>query len=61
LREIFLEKRLDETAHEVRDSLEVLVNLVYLIRHSLADEAKAMNYLDMAVTQLHRLDDLSGI
>jgi hypothetical protein len=50
--------RPDTTSNDVCNSLEVLNNLVYLTRHSLTDEAQAVNYLDMAVVQLRRLSDL---
>jgi hypothetical protein len=48
----------DGTGNDVCNSLEVLTNLVYLTRHSLTDEALAVNYLDMAEVQLRRLNDL---
>jgi hypothetical protein len=50
--------RPDPPSNDVCNSLEVLTNLVYLTRHSLAEEEKAVFYLDMAVTQLRRLTDL---
>jgi hypothetical protein len=34
--------------HDVRNSLEAIANLVYLIRHSLHDPAAAIAYVDLA-------------
>ena len=48
----------DDRGNDVCNSLEVLNNLVYLTRHSLANETVAVNYLNMAEAQLRRLNDL---
>jgi hypothetical protein len=40
---------------EVRNSLEVLCNLVYLARHGVSDSAQVLVYLQMADEELSRL------
>jgi hypothetical protein len=38
--------------HDVRNSLEAIANLIYLIRHSLHDPAATIAYVDLADERL---------
>jgi hypothetical protein len=45
--------------HEAGDSLEVITNLHYLIRHTCDDPAKVLEYLEEAETQALRLLEIN--
>jgi hypothetical protein len=38
--------------HDIRNSLEAISNLIYLIRHSLHDPAKTLSYVELAEERL---------
>jgi hypothetical protein len=42
---------------DVRNSIEVLNNLVYLTRHRVADAAQVLIYMQMAEEELDRLEE----
>jgi hypothetical protein len=46
---------------ELRNSLEAMANLIYLIRHSLHDPAAAVSYLDLAEENLKEITLRSGL
>jgi hypothetical protein len=46
---------------DLRNSLEAIANLVYLIRHSLHDPAAAIAYLDLAEERLRVITPHFGL
>jgi two-component sensor histidine kinase len=38
--------------HDIKNSLEAISNLIYLIRHSLHDPAKTLSYVELAEERL---------